>query len=212
MSEPRIITVYIDYKSPYAYLAKDPAYELARDFPVTLDWLPYVLDIPSFLGFAKLDEGGRVVEENRNPHQWRRVKYSYMDCRRQARRRGLVIRGTQKIWDSTLAGAGLLYAKRHGDAVLRRYNDLIFERFWKRELDIEDPAVVAGVLTEAGANAVGAPAWLVDEGRPEVERLSREAEEIGVFGVPSFIVDGELFWGREHLPDIREMLARLASR
>jgi len=32
-----------------------------------------------------------------------------------------------------------------------------------------------------------------------------------VFGVPSFIVDGELFWGREHLPDIREMLARLAS-
>jgi 2-hydroxychromene-2-carboxylate isomerase len=211
MPEQRTVTVYIDYKSPYAYLAKDPTYELARDFPVRLDWLPYVLDIPSFLGSAKLDAGGRVVEENRNPHQWRRVKYSYMDCRRQARRRGLVIRGTQKIWDSTLAGAGLLYAKRHGEPVLRRYNDLIFDRFWKRELDIEDPAVVAGVLTEAGANIVGVPAWLVDEGRREVERLSREAEEIGVFGVPSFIVDGELFWGREHLPDIREMLARLAS-
>jgi len=28
-----------------------------------------------------------------------------------------------------------------------------------------------------------------------------------VFGVPSFILDGELFWGREHLPDIRAMLA-----
>lgn len=208
MPEPRTVTVYIDYKSPYAYLAKDPAYELARDFPVRLDWLPYVLDIPSFLGSAKLDESGRVVEENRNPHQWRRVKYSYMDCRRQARRRGLVIRGTQKIWDSTLAGAGLLYAKRQGEAVLRRYNDLTFERFWKRELDIEDPAVVTAVLAEAGAETAGAAAWLAGEGQREVERVSRAAEAAGVFGVPSFVVDGELFWGREHLPDIREMLAR----
>jgi hypothetical protein len=28
MAEPRTVTAYIDYKSPYAYLAKDPAYEL----------------------------------------------------------------------------------------------------------------------------------------------------------------------------------------
>jgi 2-hydroxychromene-2-carboxylate isomerase len=140
-----------------------------------------------------------------------------MDCRRQARKRGLVIRGPQKIWDSTLAGAGLLYAKRQGEAVLRRYNDLVFERFWKRELDIEDPAAVAAVLAEAvglqptdlirGADAAGAADYLAGDGRREVERISRQAEELGVFGVPSFIVDGELFWGREHLPDIREMLA-----
>jgi 2-hydroxychromene-2-carboxylate isomerase len=207
MPEPRTVTVYIDYKSPYAYLAKDPAYELARDFPVRVDWLPYILDIPSYLGSARLDDSGRVVEENRNPHQWRRVKYSYIDCRRQARKRGLVIRGTRKIWDSTLAGAGMLYAKRQGEVVLRRYNNLVFERFWKRELDIEDPAIVAAVLAEAGADTAGAPGYLAGEGLHEVERISRAAEEIGVFGVPSFVVDGELFWGREHLPDIREMLA-----
>jgi hypothetical protein len=68
MPEPRTVTIYIDYKSPYAYLAKDPAYELARDFPVRLDWLPYRLDTPSFLGSARLDESGRVVEEQRNAH------------------------------------------------------------------------------------------------------------------------------------------------
>ncbi len=207
MPEERIVTVYTDYKSPYAYLAKDLTYELARDFPVRLDWLPYVLDIPSFLGSARLDAEGRVIEEDRNAHQWRRVKYSYMDCRRQARKRGLVIRGPQKIWDSTLAAAGLLYAKRQGDEVLRRYNDRVFERFWKRELDIEDPAVIAAVLTEAGADAAGFPAYAAGEGPQEVDRISRAAEEIGIFGVPTFIVDGEQFWGREHLPDIREMLA-----
>lgn len=207
MPDKRVVTVYIDFKSPYAYLAKDPAYALARDFGVGLDWLPYVLDIPSFLGSATLDAEGRVVAENRNAHQWRRVKYSYMDCRRQARKRGLVIRGPQKIWNSTLAAAGMLYAKRQGDAILRRYQDIAFERFWKRELDIEDPAVIAAVLVEAGADTAGAAAYLAGEGPREVDRISRAAEEQGIFGVPSFVVDGELFWGSEHLPDIRDMLA-----
>src|SRR4051794_14788147 len=209
MPEPRIISVYIDFKSPYAYLAKDPAYELERDFPVRLDWFPYVLDIPSFLGSARLDESGRVIEENRNAHQWRRVRYSYMDCRRQARKRGLVIRGTQKIWDSTLAAAGMLYAKRQGQDALRRYIDVTFERFWKRELDIEDPVVIASVFAEAvglqptdlirGADTADAAVFLAGDGPREVARISREAEGKGVFGVPSFMIDDELFWGSEHL-------------
>jgi 2-hydroxychromene-2-carboxylate isomerase len=211
MAAPKTIAVYIDFKSPYAYLAKDPAYELERDFPVRLDWLPYVLDIPSFLGSARLDNRGRVVEENRNAHQWRRVKYSYMDCRRQARKRGLTIRGTTKIWDTTLAASGMLWAKRQGDVALRRYLDITFERFWKRELDIEDPAVVTAVLREAGADTAGFEGYAAGEGPRETARICRDAEEKGVFGVPSFIVDGELFWGREHLPDIREMLAEPAQ-
>ena len=205
MSEPRLVTVYIDYKSPYAYLAKDLAYKLEHELAARLRWLPYVLDIPSFLGSARVDTDGHVLEESRNAHQWRRVRYSYMDCRRQARKRGLVIRGPQKIWDSTRAAAGMLYAQRAGDAVFRRYHDIVFERFWRRELDIEDPAVIASVLTEAGADGAAFPAQ-TQAGRDEVAEISRAAEAIGVFGVPTVVVDGELFWGSEHLPDIRAML------
>jgi 2-hydroxychromene-2-carboxylate isomerase len=134
------------------------------------------------------------------------VRYSYMDCRRQARKRGLVIRGTQKIWDSSLALAGMLYAQHTGDAMFRRYHDIVFERFWRRELDIEDMAVVAAVLAESGADARGFADY-AQGGRDAVAEISRAAEEIGVFGVPTFVVDDELFWGSEHLPDIRAMLA-----
>ncbi|HEV2303088.1 MAG TPA: DsbA family protein [Stellaceae bacterium] len=207
MAEPRTLSVYIDFKSPYAYLAKDLVYELGRELPVKLDWLPYDLDLAAALGSARLDAEGRVVEENRNPHQWRRVRYSYMDCRRQAQKRGLTIRGTRKIWDSSIALRGMLYAKQQGAGVLRRYNDITFERFWKRELDIENPAVVAGVLAEAGAGVAGVPAYLEGPGRAELAAICRDAEEKGVFGVPSFILEGELYWGREHLPDIRAVLA-----
>src|SRR5947208_2472666 len=109
----RTLKLFIDYKSPYAYLAKDLAYRLEGDTGVAIEWLPYILDIPAYLGSAKVDTERRVLEQDRNAHQWRRVRYSYMDVRREANRIGLTIRGTQKIWDSSLAGIGLLYARRY---------------------------------------------------------------------------------------------------
>jgi 2-hydroxychromene-2-carboxylate isomerase len=191
----RDLRLYIDYKSPYAYLAKDPAYELEREFGISFTWLPYVLDIPDFLGTV----------EGRNPHQWRRVRYSYMDARRLANRRGLTVRGPQKIFDSSLAAIGMLYAERRG--AFRSYNDLTFERFWRRELDIEDREVVRGVLKEAGVETAGFFDFLGGAGRDELARICREAEEIGVFGVPTFVLDGELFWGGDRIWMVREKLA-----
>jgi 2-hydroxychromene-2-carboxylate isomerase len=201
------IRFYIDFKSPYAYLAKDPARELARETGAAMEWLPYTLDIPAYLGSARVDGSGDVLEESRNAHQWRRVKYSYMDCRREANRRGLVILGTRKIFDSSLAHVGLLWAKRQGEAVEARYVDVTYDRFWKRELDIENPDVVASTLRECGADTTGLAAWTLGEGRAELSRLQREAEAAGVFGVPSFLFDdGDLYWGREHIPYVRERL------
>jgi 2-hydroxychromene-2-carboxylate isomerase len=202
----RHLALYIDYKSPYAYLAKDPAYRLAEETGVEIDWLPYILDIPAYLGSARVDGEGRVLEQNRNAHQWRRVKYSYMDVRREANRVGLTIRGTRKIWDSSLAGIGLLWAKRHG--VSRAYNDEVFERFWKHDLDIESRTAVEDVLKRAGAGVTGFAAFTDSEGRQELKAVQEAAEANGVFGVPSFLFpDGDLYWGREHLPRIREILA-----
>jgi 2-hydroxychromene-2-carboxylate isomerase len=201
----RSIKVYSDYKSPYAYLAKDLAYDLARETGVALEWLPYTLDIPAYLGSATLDGAGKVIEEHRNAHQWRRVKYSYMDCRREAHRRGLIIRGPRKIFDSTLANMGMLYAKKRG--VFRAYHDRVFERFWQRQLDIESTAALTAVLEECGAETKDFPAFLAGEGRRQMEEIQREAEAAGVFGVPSYLfADGDLYWGREHLPRIRERL------
>jgi len=195
------IDLYIDYKSPYAFLAIEPAWELERDFNISLNWLPYTLDIPDYLGDAKVDDQGNVVEENRTPHQWRRVRYSYMDARRYANLRGLTIRGPKKIWDSSLAGIGLLFAKEKG--VTRTYNDMVYERFWRRELDIEDMDVIEAVLSEAGAETSGFRLYADGEGRALHDRFRANAEERGVFGVPTFVLDDEIFWGREHLALVR---------
>ena len=63
------------------------------------------------------------------------------------------------------------------------------------------------MLAEAGAETAGFPAYLAEKGGGRSNEICRAAEAQGVFGVPTFVVDGELFWGREHLADIRAMLA-----
>ena len=96
------IDFYIDIKSPYAYLALDPAIKMFDQLGLTWNLLPYTLDIADYLGSATVNSEGKIMSSDRTPHQWRRVKYSYMDCRRMANLQGKTILGTQKIWDSSL--------------------------------------------------------------------------------------------------------------
>jgi 2-hydroxychromene-2-carboxylate isomerase len=199
------LIVYVDLKSPYAFVALGPTREMAASLGVAIDWRPLTLDIPSFAGSARLGRGDRVVESRRSPAQWTVVKYSYKDARRYGALRGLTVRGTIKIWDTTLAGQGLLWAKAQSDPVLARYLDLAFERFWKRELDAEDHAVIEALLREAGADTA-AFASHVESSRADYLACQDAIFDAGIFGVPGYVVDGEYYWGREHLPRIRWIL------
>ncbi|UYN93810.1 MAG: DsbA family protein [Enhydrobacter sp.] len=190
---PATVVLWSDYVSPYAYVAKAWAYALEADFDVALEWRPYTLDIASFQ---------QSVAE-RDPHHWRRVRYAYMDARRWAGKQGLTLMGPKKIYSARPANAGMLWAQRHG--VFRAYNDLAFDRFWRRALDPESVEAVDAVLGEAGAPA-GFRAFYDGAGGAEHDRLRNEAEASGVFGVPTFVFDGELFWGGDRIGLLRERL------
>ncbi len=199
------LIVYLDFKSPYAYLAKDPTRQLATDFGIAIDWRPLTLDIPSYLGSAKVSDAGKVVEQNRTPRQWQGVRYAYMDAKRYARLKDILIYGTRKIWDSSLAGIGLLWTRRDS-AVQGRYMDLVYERFWRRELDVEDARVVAATVAEAGGDDDGYLRYAAGEGRTQHGELQAQLHGAGIFGVPTYVVAGETFFGREHLPMVRWLL------
>ena len=78
------LAVYIDLKSPYAYLAIEPTRAMADAMGVAIDWRPFTLDIPSYLGSAKLDKRGKVEKSHRTEHQWTGVQYAYMAATRYA--------------------------------------------------------------------------------------------------------------------------------
>lgn len=193
MTDRAKVILWSDYVSPYAFVAKAWAYQLEADYEIDLEWRPYTLDIASFQGSV----------EQRDPHHWRRVRYAYMDARRFANKQGLTLMGPKKIYYARAINTGMLYARQHG--VFRAYNDLAFDRFWRRDLDPESVEAVGAALEQAGAPS-GFAAFLDGEGGARHDELRREAEASGIFGVPSFVLDGEIFWGGDRVFLLRERL------
>ena len=89
MQRDRIeVKMYSDFKSPYAFLAFDPAFALEDKYHITLKWKPFQLRLKG--------------KGQRSQYSEYKVKYSYMDARRWANMRGgLMIRGPLKIFDTT---------------------------------------------------------------------------------------------------------------
>lgn len=196
----RTVRVYTDYKSPYAFVADAPTWKLEEEFDVQLEWLPYTLQIAGYLGSV----------EDRTAHQWRRVRYAYMDARRFANQQNLTLRGPKKIFSAYYASAGMLFAQRAG--IFRPYHETVFRRFWSHELDVDSVEDIRGVIESLGGDGTAFVAYAEDGGREEHERIFREAEGIGVFGVPIYVLDGELFWGGDRLPLLKDRLSELGLR
>lgn len=204
------LIVYLDIKSPYAFLAKDPTCQLADALGIEVDWRPLTLDIPSYLGSARLDNKGKVVESKRTPEQWTAVKYAYRDARRYAGLLGYTLRGTEKIWDTSLIHMAFWWARRQGKPqqqnVVRALLDDVYPMFWRREFNAEELSTVVAALGRAGAEIEGFEEYTLGEGRREHDSMQQKIFEAGIFGVPGFVVEGEYYFGREHLPTVRWIL------
>ena len=188
---------YTDLKSPFAYLALADVCRIEDTYDVTMAWRHYTLHIAEF--FDAVDD--------RSERNWRKIRYLYVDARRLANRRGLTLYGPDKVYDSRIAGIGMLWAERHGR--LRPYLDDGFERFFRRDFDLDSVDAVEAMLEGVGVPTAGFRDYLSGEGAARHDRERVEAEESGVFGVPSLVLDGEIFWGGDRLSMLEERLQAL---
>ena len=192
MSEPGSIKLYFDYKSPYAFLAMQPAFDLPARYDVEIRWIPYLLRIKG--------KGERSLYS-----EWK-ARYSYLDARRWANRRGgFPIKGPLKIYDSTASLIGALYAEQHG--FFRPYSEAVFPRFFERKLEIDLPEQIAGLIDELGHSGSDYLEWSSTEGSSQLERCVDEGHEDHIFGVPIFLFEGEAFWGHDRIPLLEERLS-----
>jgi 2-hydroxychromene-2-carboxylate isomerase len=187
------VKMYSDYKSPYAYLAFDPGMALEQRFDVRVRWRPFQLRLKG--------KGQRSV------YSEYKIKYSYLDARRWANMRpgGLVLKGPLKIYDTTPALVGGLYAETQGRLV--DYSRTVFERFFRRELEVDQPDAVAAVVAGLGMPERGYRDYLAGEGMRAYERAQEEATVDRIFGVPIFVFQGEPFWGHDRIGLLERRLA-----
>ena len=114
------LSVYIDYKSPAAYLAVDPTYALEDEFGLEIDWKPLILERP-----IRRERKSVAEETKAERHARVRAEYVQMDQQRYAQAQGLSLKYPSRDWDSTLAAIGLIWAKEQSGLYSRVYTSPI---------------------------------------------------------------------------------------
>jgi 2-hydroxychromene-2-carboxylate isomerase len=102
---------------------------------------------------------------------------------------------------------GAVAAQRSG--CLAPYVEAIMVAMWEEALDVSDQDVALGVLNTAGLDGVALMEATSDpEVKAELARNTDDAVQRGAFGVPTFFVGDEMFWGKERLAQVAAVLER----
>ncbi len=88
----------------------------------------------------------------------------------------------------------------------QRNHTLVFERFFQRKLDLEDVSAISGIIEECGTSSNGFSTFSQQLGKNKLDDAFTHARSLGVFGVPSFIFAGELFWGQDRMGLLEECI------
>lgn len=183
----RRLDVFFDYGSPFAYMLWKLLPAVAGRAGLNPVWRPIdLLGLESF-------QGGL-------PYSVKKRQYVFVDVVRSAEYHGIEIQ-IPKPFPVEGARANRLAAAFAGEANVDALHSAIFDAAWVASRDIGDDEVLGSCLEAAGADA---PRRLAAASSADAESVVSgnlaEAEAAGVFGVPSMLLDDELFWGIDALP------------
>lgn len=190
-----LIELAIDFSSADSYLAFNATRALVNDLAVEFHVLPYRVEL------SRIEHVGDH-ESVSVRHQQVRNRYREMNAARYAAVQNLPPLRTDPYEDTTLALGGLVVANQAGFDVGIRFAEMIFRRYWHESLAIDERNEIHSCLYECGI--AESDSKLNDANLLSVRD---ELEEKGVMSVPMYVVNGELFQGRQHLPWIQELLS-----
>lgn len=184
------IEFLFDYASPYSFLANET---LIRKFGGANRPEAEIIFRPVYLrGFEAFAKG--------IPYTAPRLSYMINDLRRCAEEAKVEVSfPTTFPINGLYALRGALAAQRAG--TFASYHDAMFRAVWQHKRDISRKESVAAVATELGLPDIAGA--LDDEDlKTELRANTDEAIRRGVFGVPTFFVGAEMFWGHDRMHQV----------
>lgn len=195
---PRQIDYYFTLLSPWTYLGHAAFMEMAERHGCSVTYRPTPLR-------SVFDETGGLPLPKRHPV---RQRYRILELQRWREKRALplTIYPTHFPFDVSLADRTVLAIVAAGGDPGRFVGDVL-AGVWARDEDLSQPGLVAQVAGRAGFDG---NSLLVSAGSEAiVERYAATinlAIEAGVFGAPSYVLDGEVFWGQDRLELLSDAL------
>lgn len=196
----KTIEFIFDFASPNAYLAHRVLPEIAERTQARVEIIPCLLG-----GLFKLT--GNQAPMTAFGGVQGKLAYEALETRRFVAKHGL---GEYQFnphfpMNTLLVMRGLVAAQRMG--VKDAYMSAVLAGMWERGLKMDDPEVVSGVLTEAGLDSGAILAATQDaEVKAELLANTERAAARGAFGIPTFFVGDEMFFGKERLGQVEEAL------
>lgn len=181
--------------SPYTWLAANQIGKLAQDTGTTINWKAFLL--------------GKVFQERKMSLPAAipaKASYMFKDLARWAALYQVPF-AMPKVFpvNSMLASRAGTAAAMQGDG--EKAALAIMGAYWGRSEDISQPEVLEAALQGAGLDAAALlAATQTDEVKNQVRANTEEALTLGIFGAPTMVYQGGLYWGNDRLELLRAVI------
>ena len=197
---PATLEFWFDFGSNYSYLSVMRIEALARERHVAVAWKPFLLGVVfQALGW---ETSPFVLQKIKGDYAWR-------DMARQCDKYGLPWRQPATFPRTALLPMRVALVGADQGWIAPFAQRMMTMNF-AADRDIDNAEAVGEVLQELGLDAGAILALaLTQDNKLRLRRQTQQAQALNLFGAPSFISGGELFWGNDRLEDA---LAHAAAR
>jgi 2-hydroxychromene-2-carboxylate isomerase len=193
------VDFYYDIVCPYAYLGSTQIQAIADRCGASIDYKPILL------GGVLQAVGSPTVPMNAMPPS--KARHNLLDMERWADLWKVPFKFPNGHPRRSVHCMRTILAS--GDAGINVMHAL-YKAYWVDELDVAQPEVVAQALSDSGLNPEWSKQAVEQTIKDELRERTAEAVSRGVFGVPTCIVDGELFWGQDRMDFVEAALQAAA--
>lgn len=191
---------YFDFISPFGYFASLEIDELAARHGREVEWRPMLLGVTvlKVMGLKPLLDTPLKGD------------YLRRQIARHVRRHGLQLRRQpdDPMMDPRACARAFYWTLAHQPAQARPLAQLLYHRYWSDGEDLATTAAIVGGALPPALDAAALAAGIdSEEARTLLRQNVEDSMRRGVFGSPTVLVDGELFWGIDAFATLEEWLA-----
>ena len=195
------IDLYFDYSSPYGYLASERIEALAQRHNRRVTWHPILL------GFIfKISKQAPLTEAPL------KGEYAIMDFARSSREHGIAYQHPKQFPIGAVAASrATLWFRQHSDAVVSDKTSemvhAIYRAYFVDSKDITDSDTLSEIAGSIGVDGDSMIAGLTEQAiKDALKEEVSAAIELGIFGSPTMVIDGERFWGHDRMEQVERWL------
>lgn len=195
----KTIDYYFAPQSPWTYLGHARFRQLAAEAGATVRVRP--IDMGSVFPVS-----GGLPLGKRAPQ---RQAYRLIDLARWSQHLGLALNPKPKFFPVASDDAARLIIAvdlNDGTEAAMRISEAVFQAIWVQERNIGDPKVLDSLVIECGLSPKRGEQSQSQAVQERYEAYTQEAIDIQVFGAPSYVIDGEIFWGQDRLDFVERAL------